>query len=197
MMSFTISLLPAIASAQDTPTVGLSMGYPAAIGVIWHVTDTVALRPEVNVTKSTNEFIGSSTTFSSGGGVVTTTTTTTTDNWQVSAGVSGLVYLSKHDALRTYLSPRWAYTRQSSSPSSSNGAASSTVTGTSGHVNVVSGSFGAQYAISNRFSAFGEVGLAFTRSVSSPAGNGSPLPAGSVTATNAGTRSGAGVILYF
>jgi hypothetical protein len=197
MVPLTISLLAATAAAQDTPTVGLSMGYPAAIGLVWHVTDRVALRPEIGITRSTNEFIGSSTTFSSGGVAVTTTTTTTTDAWQVSAGVSGLFYLSKHDALRTYLSPRWAYTRQSSSPSSTNGAPTSVVTGTSGRVNVVSGSFGAQYAISDRFSAFGEVGLAFTRTVSSPVVNGSSLTIGDVTSTNAGTRSGAGVILYF
>jgi Tfp pilus assembly protein PilE len=127
----------------------------------------------------------------------TTTTTTTTDAWQVSAGLSGLFYLSKHDALRTYLSPRWAYTRLSSSPSSTNSAATSAVTGTSGHVNVVSGSFGAQYAISDRFSAFGEVGLAFTRTVSSPLVNSSFVTVGGSTSTNLGTRSGAGVIVYF
>jgi hypothetical protein len=173
------------------------MGYPAAIGVVWQVTDGVALRPEIGVTKSTSEFIGSSITFSSGGVPVTTTTTTTTDSWQVSAGLSGLFYLSKHDALRTYLSPRWAYTRLSSSPSSTNSAATSVVTGTSGHANVVSGSFGAQYAISDRFSAFGEVGLAYTRNVSTPLVNSSFLTVGGSTSTNLSTRSGAGVILYF
>jgi hypothetical protein len=195
---FTILFLPGTGSAQSTPKIGLSMGYPAAIGVVWHVTDGVALRPEISVSKSTSEFIGSSITFSSGSLVpVTTTTTTTTDAWQVSAGLSALFYLSRHDALRTYLSPRWAYTRVSSSPSSSNSAATTTLTGTTGHANFVSGSFGAQYAISDRFSAFGEVGLAFTRTVSSPLVNSSFLTVGGSTSTNIGTRSGAGVIVYF
>ena len=193
---FTVSFLPASASAQNAPKVGLSMGYPASVSVVWHVTDGVALRPEISVSKSTSEFVGSSITFSSGGIPVTTTTTTTTDTWQTSAGLSALFYLSKHDALRTYLSPRWAYTRVSSSPSSSNSAASAVV-GTSGHANFVSGSFGAQYAIGNRFSAFGEVGLAFTRNVSQPLTNSSLLTIGGSTSTNLSTRSGAGIILYF
>src|SRR4051812_40532108 len=90
LVTSTVGFLPGTGSAQDAPKVGLSMGYPAAIGVIWHVTDRLALRPEMSVTKSASEFIGSSITFSSGGVPVTTTTTTTTDAWQVSAGVSGL-----------------------------------------------------------------------------------------------------------
>jgi hypothetical protein len=196
IVAFTISF-PGIASAQNTPKVGLSMGYPAAIGVIWHVTDRVAVRPEVSVSKSSSEFIGSSITFSSGGVPVNTTTTTTTNTWQTSAGLSALLYLSRHDKLSTYLSPRWAYTRLSSTPSVSGGGVASVVTGTNGHINFVSGSFGAQFAIGERFSVFGELGLAFSRTVSSPLTNITLLTIGGSTATNVSTRSGAGVILYF
>ena len=34
------------ASAQDTRSFGVTMGYPASIGVLWHVNDRVAVRPE-------------------------------------------------------------------------------------------------------------------------------------------------------
>jgi hypothetical protein len=197
IVAFTITCLPGIASAQDTPKIGLSMGYPAAIGVIWHVTDRVAVRPEISVTKSATEFIGSSVTFSSGGVLTNTTTTTTTDTWQSSGGLSALFYLSRHDKLRTYLSPRWAYTHVSSSPSSTNSTVTSVVTGTTGHGNFVSGAFGAEYALGDRFSMFGEIGLGYNRTVSSPLTNSSLLTIGGSRATNLSTRSGAGVVLYF
>jgi hypothetical protein len=195
--TFTISFLPGTGFAQDTPKVGLSMGYPASVGVVWQVTDSLALRPEVSVTKSSSEFIGSSLSFTSGGVVTTTTTSSITDTWQVGVGLSALFYLSKHDALRTYLSPRWAYTRLSSSPSSSSNSLTSVVTSTSGHVNFVSGSFGAQYAIGDRFSVFGEVGLGFSRTVSTPFTSSSILALGGSTSSALSTRSGAGVVVYF
>jgi autotransporter-like protein len=195
VVAFTIAFLPGRASAQDIPTIGLSMGYPASIGVVWQVTDGIALRPEIGVTKSSSEFIGSSTSFSSGGVTTTSSTSTTTDSWQVSAGLSALFYLSKHDALRTYVSPRWAYTRVSSTPSSTTGVQTGVVSGASGHTNFVSGSFGAQYALGDRFSVFGEIGLGFSRTVSSPfAGSFATIDS---RASSLGTRSGAGVILYF
>ena len=48
MAAVTFTFLANTASAQDTPKLGVTMGYPS-IGVIWHVTDGVALRPEVSV----------------------------------------------------------------------------------------------------------------------------------------------------
>ena len=36
------------ANAQDNPRVGLTMGYPTSIGVLWHVTDRIAIRPEID-----------------------------------------------------------------------------------------------------------------------------------------------------
>ena len=34
------------ASAQDTRSFGVTMGYPASIGVLWHMNEAVAVRPE-------------------------------------------------------------------------------------------------------------------------------------------------------
>ena len=36
--------------AQDKGDVGISMGYPASVGVVFHMTDSVALRPEISFT---------------------------------------------------------------------------------------------------------------------------------------------------
>jgi hypothetical protein len=199
--AIAIGCLASGASAQDDPKVGVTMGYPASIGVIWQVTDWVALRPEVSVAKSSSEFTTTTslTTFSGSpfeipvpGATTTTTTVNRSDAWQASVGLSALFYVSKRDALRTYLSPRWMYTRLSS-----NSGSSIVGTGSTSSVNFVSGSFGAQYALARRFSVYGEVGLGFTRTVNSPAATVSVIAIASTTSSALATRSGAGVILYF
>ena len=114
LMVITLALAANTASAQDEPRVGVVMGYPASIGIVWHVTSKLALRPEISVSSSTNELTATST-ISVGGSTVTNSTTTSNDNWQLLTGVSALFYLTKHENLRTYVSPRWAYTRVESS----------------------------------------------------------------------------------
>ena len=48
ILAFAVALAVASeAQAQDTPRVGLTMGYPATVGVIWNVADRFALRPEM------------------------------------------------------------------------------------------------------------------------------------------------------
>jgi len=207
IVAITVGCLSTSASAQDDPRVGIVMGYPASVGVIWHVNDRLALRPEVNVQKSVGESTTtlslSITAFPVGGPSTTTTTTVTTiDAWQVSAGLSALFYLSKDGPLRTYVSPRWAYARSSSGSSALSSSLSelddALTFGTSTHT--VTGSFGAQYAIARRFSVFGEVGGAFARSATTPQQQrtSSVFTSSSRTASRSfGARSGAGVILYF
>lgn len=206
LAAITIGFLANSASAQDDPKVGITMGYPASVGVIWQLTDRVALRPEISVARSSNEFTTTiSFTTISGSPfdipvpAATTTTVSRNDAWQVGIGLSALFYLSKHDALRTYVSPRWTYTRLSSSSSGSSPAGTASVSATTGSVNFVSGSFGAQYALARRFNVYGEVGLGFTRNASpsaSTSASTSAFASASTTSTLA-TRSGAGVILYF
>ena len=197
------------AAAQGEPRVGIAMGYPASVGIIWQATDRVALRPEISLLRASGESTTTSlgTVFTIGGTVTTTTTTsvTTNDAWSVGIGLSALFYLSKHDALRTYLSPRWAYTRSSISSSSSTGLPSglgtgarsttNVVTGSTGHF--VAGSVGAQYALGRRFSVFGEVGLGFTRTVAIPNADSPAFTLGESVSRSLSTRSGAGVVLYF
>jgi hypothetical protein len=185
LMVMAVALAANLASAQDEPRVGVVMGYPASVGIIWHVTDGIALRPEISATRSTGD-LTATTSLSS--------TTSSNDNWQVLFGGSALFYLSKHEGLRTYLSPRWAYTRVESTSTTS----PPTITSSSASsVQFVSGSFGAQYTLGRRFAVFGELGVGYSRTTNQPTGS-TPVPLfTSSTSTTIGTRSGAGVILYF
>lgn len=189
------------ASAQDAGKFGVTMGYPASIGVIWHVSNRIALRPEISLQQiaTTTTSTISITTAGSGGVTSTSTTTTATnDQWFVGYGASALFYIKQWDALRAYVSPRFQYTHGSSS--------SSTTLNTSLPISTVpasteftqnsylySGSFGAQYGLGSRFGLYGEVGFGYTHQTSES----SFAAAGDSTGHTVATRSGVGVIFYF
>ena len=42
LAAIAIGLLAPAASAQDDPKAGITMGYPASVGIIWQVNDRVA-----------------------------------------------------------------------------------------------------------------------------------------------------------
>ena len=67
------------------------MGYPTSVGVIWHLSDAVAVRPEVNLTTSTTNVSLSSTSATAYG-----------------VGVSALFYVKHWDALRAYERVEWS-----------------------------------------------------------------------------------------
>jgi hypothetical protein len=188
LVTFSAAVLAAHpVAAQDPPRVGLVMAFPAAIGVVWNVSDRVTVRPEAMFVRSSSE---STFTLSTLG--TTTASLVTTDSWQVGAGASALFYLGKPDALRTYVTPRFAYTRSnSSSPTIPGISLADTVASNY----LVSGSFGAQFAVGRRFGVFGETGLAYTRSRASAPGSSIARP--DTTSTSVGLRGGAGVVLYF
>jgi hypothetical protein len=161
-------------SAQGTPRVGLTMAVPGAVGLIWHATDALAIRPDLTFSQSASD---------SGASLTTSSTS-------VGVGVSALFYVRTWDNLRAYLSPRFGYKRSSvtyagSSPLSPSSDAYSG-----------SGAVGAEYLLHRRFAVFAETGFAYTHSdftgtTSSP---GLSLDSSSHTW---GTRAGVGAILYF
>jgi outer membrane protein W len=157
-------------SAQDAGRFGIVFAVPAALGIIWHATDNVALRPELNL--STTSAVSSS----------STTTTIGNQAWQVA--VSAPFYIAREDNVRAYLSPRVAYTHVSTD---------ATIGGTTTHTGYTemgySGSVGVQYAPVRRFSIFGETGLAYTTSHNSDVGYSNKSHEWSL-------RSAVGVILY-
>jgi Outer membrane protein beta-barrel domain len=158
------------AGAQDAGKAGLSIGYPGGIGFIWHATDNVAVRPNFTYSRSTSDDISHS--------------------WGFGTDISILWYLKKYDNVRTYVSPRFSYSRNSSTSDLTNGIVPpSTVTGsTTGGA----GLFGAQASLSKRFAVYGEAGLAFSRRKTESTL--STLTAGK--GSSWGTTAGVGVIFY-
>ena len=118
------------ATAQEKGQAGLVTGYPATIGLIWHATDRVAIRPDVSVTHSSSE--------SQSGG----STVLSTSGWGVGFDVAALFYMSKSDNVRTYCSPQFGYTRTTTESEPSAGLARSESTA---NTYSVAGAFGAQY----------------------------------------------------
>jgi Outer membrane protein beta-barrel domain len=171
-----VAIVPALAAAQDTRKVGITMGYPAAFGVLWHASSSLAIRPELSVSGSSNETLSNS--FESEG-----------DGWAVGTGISALFYLGPADKLRTYVSPRYTYAHTSNTTELASVTNSSTTATT--NINSVAGSFGAQYAVGDRFSVYGEVGFGFSHSTAKSS------PSGIKGSGNSwGLRSGVGVVFY-
>ena len=96
------------AVGQEKGQVGLTVGYPASVGVVWHAVDRVAVRPEFTFTQSTTEVTGILT-FSIGNQTQIAETLSTVTGTAVGTGVSALLYLTKRDSLVLYVSPRYAY----------------------------------------------------------------------------------------
>ena len=163
------------ASAQDKK-VGLTMGYPSAFGVLWHVSDKVALRPELSLAGGSAKTNGSG--FNS-----------ESDATTIATGISALFYLNTADKLRTYVSPRFTYSHATTEQDLSaitNSNAKTTTNNTAGQ-----GSFGAQYYVSNRFAVFGELGLGFGHTE-----NSSNVTTTKGSAWAWGTRSAVGIVFY-
>ena len=164
------------AGAQDQNKVGITMGYPASIGVVWPVTDTVAIRPELSFSGASSDSAASS--FES-----------ESDGWAFGTGVSALFYLRKYDNLRTYVVPRFTYSRATTTVTSSSFTNSETTTTTSN--TGLAGSFGAQYSLGDKFAVFGEVGFGFNHSWGT-----SSTTTAKASSNTWGSRTGVGIIFF-
>ena len=182
-----IASVPASAGAQEKHKAGITMGFPAAIGVLWHLNEKVAIRPELTFGGSSSE-----TTLTTG---TLTPITINSDGWSIGTGVSALFYMKTEDKLRTYISPRFIY---SHTTSSSDTSGLTTLPGQtpvdlsqSGDAWGGAGSFGAQYAVGDKFTVFGELGFGFTHSTTSRSTTGT-----SGSGNSWGTRGGVGIVYY-
>jgi len=182
LCSVLIAATPALAGAQEKHKAGITMGYPAAIGILWHVTDKVALRPELSFGGSSTDTSGSALDISG-------------DGWTIGTGVSALFYLRTDDRLRTYISPRFVYGHSSSTSSTSGLAAVTGITTTelTQSTNSIGGigSFGAQYAVGDRFTLFGEFGFGFSHIDTTAS-----LTPTTSSGNSWGTRAGVGIVFY-
>jgi hypothetical protein len=171
--------LPVSALAQDQRTAGVTMGYPASVGVLWHVSRDVAIRPEFSFTTTSNEFASA------------LGTVTKSDVSAVGVGASGLFYLTDVNKLRTYVSPRFTYARTTSKTEANGASAGSAGSGKSYSAGAA---FGAQYALGDRFGVFGEVGVGYADQRSSS--DTQSFQSSTVSHTWS-SRTGVGVVLYF
>jgi len=192
-------------AAQDTGRVGITMGYPGAVGVLWHLTSRVAIEPEIAISKTrvesrvdTSIVIGS--TIISSGSI-----STTTDGWTTSPGVSLRIYVGKWDDVSAYLAPGYVYHHNSSTstttaPGGFGSVARVETRELSSTTHDVRGMFGVQYAPHRKFSVFGEVGLRYAHAdlptvAASGAGVSSATSVG--TSRAFGNAGAVGVAFYF
>jgi hypothetical protein len=181
-------LVPGAAAGQEKGQTGVSIEYPATVGVIYHVSDRFAIKPDISVTNTSGD---TSSTGSAGG--FPATFTSTRDAWEVGFGVSALFYVGKWDALRTYVSPKFAYARGTSSTAFSSGSSPGNSSAINDSTYGAAGSFGVQYTLGKRFSILGEAGLGYTRLKLSD-----DVADQTISTTNTvGSRARVGVIFYF
>ena len=168
IVTFFILVTARSAHAQGKRPTAFTISYPVAAGVLWNVTDRLALWPELTLLQHQSDNSGAH--LNTAGGAL-----------------HALLYLRAPDAFHPYVAPRFAYSRtHSTSSGAPPAAAESTVSSYS-----TSGSFGAQYMLGVRLGAFAEFGLEYTRQD----GTSSLTNTRHVNIT--GTRSALGAILYF
>jgi hypothetical protein len=163
-------------AAQERGDTGITMGYPASVGLVWHVTDRIAIRPELSFSVRNTEDRGLQ--------------TANSDTTAFGVGVSGLFYVRQWDKLRAYVAPRYTYARATAKTDLSDSAGTEIELHSTTHT--VFGSFGAQYSLAERFSVYGEVGVAHSN------GSGRSELTPNRTDTSAfSSQSGIGVTFYF
>ena len=172
VMGCVFSAAAASADAQDSGRVGLTTGYPSVIGIQWHISESIAVRPEVSFTttsSSSQSLVNASSDFSS-----------------FSPGITVLFFSPLRDNLKLYVAPRFGFSRTSGS---------SEVTDSTTDIYSISGSLGGQYGLGRRFALFGEAGLQYSHQtgfLTSTLGI-QTKSQGDVV----GTRTAVGVVIYF
>src|SRR5262245_61927749 len=107
-----VCLWPALAAGQDSKPVGITMGYPTSVGLLWHASSRLALRPELTFNGTSSHSTAPGLAPSIPDFEVESSATV------IGTGVSALLYLRTQDRLRLYVSPRFTYTHTSGSSSS-------------------------------------------------------------------------------
>jgi len=180
------------ALAQDEK-VGVTMGYPTAVGVLWQVSDAVAIRPEFSWLQQSSDSDRD------------TFTASSTDSSGVSVAISALVRLRQWGSVRAYVAPRFeaSRTRIESTyvldsifgpgfpPIVTSETTELTATSYEGGASI-----GVQASPAPHFGVFGEVGMMYARSRTTQDSLLQPLSSTN-RARSVGIRSAVGVILFF
>ena len=187
-------LASGMANAQDRPQVGVTMTYPARIGVLWHITDRVAILPDVALERFSWE-----SEFSFGltgpGSFIGSTSRATNITWELAPGANLLVDLARWDDVATYLTGGWSYlylreTRTEVTTSTGQGTSfppsGTEVTKSTDSGHETRGAFGVRYVPSRRFGIYGEVGVEYRKSSQT-----------TLTSSTLRNRGAVGAIFYF
>ena len=166
-----------LAQAQEHGKTGVTIGYPGDVGILWHASDTIAIRPTFTFSHTSNDTAGGS----------------SSDGWGAGIGVAALFYLKKYDNVRTYVSPQFSYTHTTVTSTPPATVTSVTQIESTNHATNGGGAFGAQYTPTAHFSVYGELGIGFAHSKSTFSGN---VTATSGTGTAWGTFAGVGIVFY-
>ena len=192
-----LAIAPAVpASAQEAGSIGLSIGHPTAVGVVWQVTDRIAIRPEVDLAFGGTEYT-LSLGFVGPGGMQSVSSTTTADVRTVGLGISALFTVYQQDSLSVYVSPRYQHLSATTRRTETGSILGTPITTTEELTNgsyEVSGALGVRYRFGNRFGVFGEAGLAHERDGDDSSAFGDITGA---NYANTRLRSGVGVVLWF
>jgi len=179
ILSFAgLLFVPGGAAAQEKGQTGVFMGYPS-LGLIWHASERIAVRPEIGFSSSSSENDFSETSSTS-----------------VSVGASVLFYAAKRENAALYFAPRYAYQRSSSEIESASPLRGDGELKVTSHASQISGSVGAQYWLSKRFSLFGDAGVEYAWGSSENDSAFSGLSSGTDSHVF-GTRSSIAAIWYF
>lgn len=181
---FLVLAMPAF--AQESGQVGLTVGAPGSIGIIWHVSDAVAIRPDFSFSHTHSE---------------SSSSVVSANAWGFGFGTSALFYTGKiRDNVRTYVTPRFSYLRTNSS-SHLDADAGFVVPDAKQHQDSYqySGAFGVQYTPTRRFSVYGEAGVVYqtANSVFTSSVVSGITTEGKTTNSNWSTRGSVGVVWYF
>jgi hypothetical protein len=175
VMATVLGLMATTASAQDEGRVGLTTGYPALVGVIWHVSENIAVRPEFSFandnSSSESPLVDATTDFSS-----------------VATEISVLFFSPLRDGLKLYFAPRFAYSRTSGA---------SDITESRANTYSIGGMFGGHYALGRRFALFGEAGFQYSHVDGSVTSSVTPALHTTSSGDVTGTRTAVGIVLYF
>lgn len=176
MMCMT-AFLPNQAFAQDAGKVGLAVTTGADIGIIWNITERIAILPAVDFTY-----------LSTRARPFNLEPLERDDSlYNVGLNIAAQLTVAEPGAFRLFVSPSYGKTWSTSG----------TLVSESNYT--VGGAFGARYALNDRFSLFGETGILYRHTVLEPEIPDAPidLDLGRTTIWGVGSASRLGVIIYF
>ena len=191
------------AHAQESGRVGLSMGYPERVDLLWHATERIAIRSGVSWRHTSTDNSGISLRFSDGR-AATVSTTTNSKAIDIGIGVNALLSVATWENVHAYVAPGYEYRHSRTTTVQTTESSGIPATGTEretdeirGHGHVVSGTFGVRYVPHRRVGVFGESGIEYSNSLTRFPGIEGLLGDTTPKVQTWGTATRIGEIFYF